>query len=142
MEDLGNILLNDDELNEEQLKQYLSGDISDEELHNIEKQMADSEFVNDAVEGLQAFSSSNNLDEYVTQLNKNLHQQLESKKQRKEKRKIRNESWIIIAVITILLLCVVAFIVIKMQRDKQENNSTPTNQMMYRYRENDHTFFV
>ena len=142
MEDLGNILLNDDELNEEQLKQYLSGNISVDALHNIEKQMADSEFVNDAVEGLQAFSSSKNLDEYVTQLNKNLHQQLESKKQRKEKRKIRNESWIIIAVITILLLCVVAFIVIKMQRDKQENNSTPTNQMMYRYRENDHTFFV
>ena len=49
MEDLGNILLNDDELNEEQLKQYLSGDISGEGLHAIEKKMADSDFVNDAV---------------------------------------------------------------------------------------------
>ena len=142
MEDFGNILLNDDELNEEQLKQYLSGDISGDALHSVEKQMADSDFVSDAVEGLQAFSSSKNLDDYVKHLNKNLHQQLESKKQRKEKRKIRNESWIIIAVITILLLCVVAFIIIKMQRDKQEKNSTPTNQMMYYDKENDDTFFV
>ena len=142
MEDLGNILLNDDELNEEQLKQYLSGDISGEGLHAIEKKMADSDFVNDAVEGLQAFSSSKNLDAYVNSLNKNLHQQLESKKQRKEKRKIRNESWIIIALITILLLCIVAFIVIKMQHDKQQKETTPTNQMMYRYRENDDTFYV
>lgn len=142
MEDFGNILLNDDELNEEQLKQYLSGDISGDALHSVEKQMADSDFVSDAVEGLQSFSSSKNLDDYVKHLNKNLHQQLESKKQRKEKRKIRNESWIIIAVITILLLCVVAFIVIKMQRDKQEKKATPTNQLMYQHKENNPTFFV
>ena len=131
MKDPGNIFEFDDDLNEDQLKKYLSGEISDEELHAVEKQMADSNFVNDAVEGLQAFGPSTKLDDYVSQLNKNLSRQLESKKQHKEKRKIRDMQWIIIAVITILLLCVLAFVVVKMQREKQQYKSTPQNQLMY-----------
>ena len=131
MKDPGNIFEFDDDLNEDQLKKYLSGEISDEELHAVEKQMADSNFVNDAVEGLQAFGPSTNLDNYVKQLNKNLSRQLDIKKQHKEKRKIRDMQWIIIAVITILLLCVLAFVVVKMQREKQQYKSTPQNQLMY-----------
>jgi hypothetical protein len=125
MEDLTNILKNeDDELNEEKLKKYLSGDISDEERHEIEKQMADSDFINDAVEGLQNVSDKQNLDEYVNHLNKDLHQYISGKKKIKEKRKIKDISWIIIAVIVILLLCVLAYVVIRMQHQRQlERNS-------------------
>ncbi len=136
MKDPGNIFEFDDDLNEDQLKKYLSGEISDEELHAVEKQMADSDFVNDAVEGLQAFGPSKKLDDYVSQLNKNLSRQLDSKKQHKEKRKIRDMQWIIIAVITILLLCVLAFVVVKMQREKQQYKSTPQNQLMYKHTTN------
>lgn len=142
MEDLGNILLNDDELNEDQLKKYLSGDISREELHEIEKQMAGSSFMNDAVEGLQAFSSSKNMDAYVNQLNKNLHRQLDAKKHRKEKRKIGNESWVIIAVITILLLCVLAFIVVKMQREKQDDKMPSKNQVIYHHEKKNDQYII
>src|SRR5437764_6581608 len=109
MKDFTNILESDDELNEEQLKKYVSGETSTEEMHAVEKQMADSEFVNDAVEGLQAISSKQRLDDYVNQLNKNLHQHLISKKQIKDKRKIKDVSWIIVAVIVILLLCILAY---------------------------------
>ena len=119
------------ELNEDQLKKYLSGDLSDEDQHAIEKQMADSDFVNDAVEGLQAFGPSKKLDDYVSQLNKNLSRQLESKKQHKEKRKIRDMQWIIIAVITILLLCVLAFVVVKMQREKQQEKIDRQNHILF-----------
>lgn len=136
MKDPGNIFEFDDDLNEDQLKKYLSGEISDEELHAVEKQMADSDFVNDAVEGLQAFGPSKKLDDYVSQLNKNLSRQLDSKKQHKEKRKIRDMQWIIIAVITILLLCVLAFVVVKMQREKQQYKNTPQNQLMYKHTTN------
>ena len=88
MADLTNILQGDDELNEAQLKKYLSGEASAEELHAVEKTMADDPFVNDAVEGLQAFSSEAKLDDYVNQLNKKLHQHLEVPKERKEKRSL------------------------------------------------------
>ncbi len=120
MEDLSNILHEDDELNQEQLKKYLTGDISNEELHAIEKQMADSDFINDAVEGLQAFSSGQNLDDTVSQLNKNLQKQLNQQKSKKDKRAIKNLSWIIIAVIIILVLCVLAFTIIKLQQEVQQ----------------------
>jgi hypothetical protein len=117
MADIIDILQTNGELNENQLKKYLAGDVSKDEVHSIEKQMANSEFINDAVEGLQAFSSTKHVDEYVSELNKKLHQQLTSKKY-KDKRKMKDLTWIIIAVIIILLLCVFAFVVVRMQTGK------------------------
>ena len=87
MEDITNILQHDDDINKEELKKYLSGNISDEERHAIEKKMADFPFVNDAVEGLQQFTSRQKLDEYVNHLNKDLHQYIAAKKELKEKRR-------------------------------------------------------
>jgi hypothetical protein len=127
MEDLTNILRPDDQLNEEQLKKYVSGETSPEETHIVEKQMAGSDFVNDAIEGLQAISSKQKLDDYVNQLNKNLHQHLISKKERKNKRKIKELSSIILTIIIILLLCILAYIVIKMQREKANRATSYIN---------------
>jgi hypothetical protein len=119
MEDLTNILKNDDNINEEELRKYLSGNLSDQERYDMEKKMADSPFVSDALEGLQQFSSRQGLDQYVNLLNKDLHQYLAGKKEMKAKRSINDLSWIIIAVIIILLLCVLGYIVVKMQRERQ-----------------------
>lgn len=119
MADLTNILKGDDELNEEQLKKYLSGEASAEEIHAVEKSMADDAFVNDAVEGLQDFSSQVKLNDYVTQLNKKLHQHLEQPKERKKKREIKNLSLIIIAAIIILIICVIGYWIIRIQREKE-----------------------
>ncbi len=123
MSDIQNIILNDDEMNEEQLMNYLKGNLSNEELHNVEKQMANSEFVSDAIEGLQTFSSNSKLDKYVHQLNQSLHQHLINKKQQKEKRKIKDFSWIILSVIIILLLCLLGYVVISLQKKKENNHS-------------------
>jgi anti-sigma factor RsiW len=123
MADLSNILQSDDELNEAQLKKYLSGEANAEELHAVEKNMADDDFVNDAVEGLQAFSSEAKLNDYVAQLNKKLHQQLEAPKERKAKRTIKDLPWVILAVIIILLLCIVAVWVIRIQKERQNENN-------------------
>ena len=114
MDDLLNILNNDDDLNEDQLKKYVEGHATPEQTRIVEKQMADSNFLSDAVEGLQAFSQKKSLDKYVNDLNKNLHSQLEVKKQQKEKRKIKDMPWIIMAVVLILLLCLVAYAVIRL----------------------------
>jgi hypothetical protein len=124
MDDLTNILKNDDELNEEKLKKYLSGNISDVERYEIERQLVDSDFANDAVEGLQNVSNKQKLDEYVNHLNKDLHQYLTGKKKIKEKRKIKDFSWIIVAVIVILLLCVLAYVIIRMQHERQLEKSS------------------
>lgn len=142
MAELGNILQSDDELNEEQLKKYLSGEASAEELHAVEKNMADDPFANDAVEGLQSFSSEAKLNDYVAQLNKKLHQQLEVPKERKEKRRIKDLPWIIVAVIIILLLCIVAVWVIRLQREKQNENNQLKVELYYKHANNGNNFIL
>ena len=112
MADSNNIVLNNDELNE-QLMNYLNGNLSDEEAQTIEKQMGDDAFVKDALDGLQQFSSNKKLDEYVRTLNQNLQQQLAIKKEKRWKRKLDHPSWILLATVIILLLCVLAYVVIE-----------------------------
>lgn len=116
MADWDNILYGKDEpANEEELIKYLAGNLSEEEKHAFEEKTVDSAFVNDAVEGLSRFKNKEQLNEYVSQLNKNLHKQLDQRKKRKEKRKLRDNPWIMFAVILILALIIMAFIVIRMQ---------------------------
>ena len=116
MDDINNITSDSEEL-DEQLMNYLQGKLSGEELHDIEKQIADDAFVKDAIDGLQQFSSNKKLDQYVRTLNQNLQQQLALKKQRKWKRNLHNPSWIIMATVIILLLCVLAYVVISFVRE-------------------------
>jgi hypothetical protein len=141
MDDLTNIL-QDDELNEDQLKKYLSGNISEEERRELEDQIKDSDFTNDAVEGLRSFSSTTRLDEYVEHLNKDLHQYLASKKEIKEKRKIKDLSWIIFAVVIILLLCILAYVVIRMQREKQLEKKSISVELLQEKNKNNHPFIL
>ena len=81
----------------------------------FEKKMADSSFVNDAVEGLQNFSSTEKMNAYVQQINNDLHKHLHTKKYRRKKT-ITNLSWEIIAVIIIIILCMLGYAVIEMMK--------------------------
>lgn len=111
MADANNILPNND-APDEQMMNYLQGNLSDEEMQKVQKQIGDDAFVKDALDGLQQFSSNKKLNEYVASLNQNLQQQLAIKKQKQEKRKLIHPSWIVMATVLILLLCVLAYVVI------------------------------
>ena len=115
MEELLNIWNADDELNEDELMNYVKGKSSEGEKREVEKQMASSSFVNDAVQGLQNFSSTEKINAYVLQANQELHKYLQEKKSARKKT-ITNISWQIIAVITIILLCILGYVIIEMMR--------------------------
>ena len=91
---------------------YLSGKLSAEEQHEVEKQMMDSDMVNDAVEGLQDFENKDNIAHFAEQLNRNLKKQLQKKNVRKEKRKLGNMNWVYLSIILLLILAIIAFVVI------------------------------
>jgi hypothetical protein len=112
--------------NEHELRRYLEGSLSEEEKHDFEKKTADSEFVNDAVEGLSQFNSKQQLNDYVEQLNKNLHNQLDQRKKRKEKRKLKDNPWSWVAVLLILALVIIAFVVVKIHNDSTSSSKTST----------------
>ena len=112
-EDLLNILLeSEDEIDIQKLADYLDGKLSEKDKHAFEKQMSDNYFVNDAIEGLQN-SDTKNIQLTVEQLNAVLKKQLAKKKKRLEKRRLKEYPWIYISIILILILCILAYIVIR-----------------------------
>jgi signal recognition particle GTPase len=113
-EEFFNILAKSDiDIDSGKLMDYLQGKLSAEEKHQVEKAIADSEFLNDAIEGLEKIKEPGKLQTYVDQLNKELHNHLERKKLRREKRRLKENPWIYFAIIFILLLSIIAYIVIR-----------------------------
>ena len=113
-DDLLNILSNSNkDIDNQQLMDYLSGQLSAEQQHAVERSMADSEFMNDAVEGLQTIPDKKDLQTYVDELNAALQKSMQKKKQRRQKRRLKDEPWAYIAVILILLLCVIAYVLVR-----------------------------
>ena len=112
MTDLKDILHHEDEPSTEELLRYLQGNATEEERFAIEKQMADSYFIDEAVEGLQHFKDPALVKEYVEQLNKQLQKQTAKKILRKAKRKLKDQNWLVIAILAILLLSVTGFLLI------------------------------
>jgi hypothetical protein len=110
-------------VDDKKLMEYLNEQLSKQERHDLEALMADDPFVNDAVEGLAEFSNKKNLDGYVEQLNRDLQKQLDKKKKRREKRKLPDQQWTYVAVVVLLLICIIAYFVIK--RQKNDNPELP-----------------
>jgi phage terminase small subunit len=109
-----NILSNSNkDIDNQKLMDYLSDKLSGEDKHEVEKLMADSDLVNDAVEGLQQFENKKSLSAFVDQLNADLQKQLRKKAHRKQKHKLRDQPWLYLSIVIILLLVVIGFIVIK-----------------------------
>jgi hypothetical protein len=92
---------------------YLSGKLSEQDKHEVEKWMADNDFANEAVEGLEHFSRKKNLQVYVDSLNKDLHNYISQKKERRDKRKIIEFPWIYVAIIFVLAIIILTYFIIQ-----------------------------
>ncbi|HWI92268.1 MAG TPA: hypothetical protein VNT20_13385 [Flavisolibacter sp.] len=112
-DDLKDILSNlNPEVDQETLLRYLQGKLSEQEQHEVEKQMMGDDFEADALEGLQEFKNKKNLSLLVDQLNADLKRRTEKKRRFKEKMKLNLDSNLIIAVVIILLLIILSYFVI------------------------------
>lgn len=112
MTDIKDILKENENMSGDELMRYLQGNAPEEERFAIEKKMADSSFVNEAIEGLQNFKDPARVKEYVEQLNKQLQKQTAKKITRKNKRKLKNQNWLIIAILAILFLSIAGYLLI------------------------------
>jgi anti-sigma factor RsiW len=113
-DDLLNILSHSNkDIDNQQLMDYLSGKLSEKERHEVEKQMADNDLLNDAVEGLQKFDQKKDIRGYVEQLNTAMQKNLKKKKARREKRRLKEYPFIYIALLLILGLCVLVYFMIR-----------------------------
>ncbi len=114
--DLLNILANSNkDIDNQQLMDYLSGKLSGEALHELERSMAGDEFLNDAVEGLQQVKNPRNMQSYVEELNAAMQKSLEKKKKRRHRlrNRLKDEPWTYLAIVVVVALCIVAYVVIR-----------------------------
>lgn len=101
------------EIDQETLLKYLQGQLTEEQKHEVEKKMQVSEFHNDAWEGLQDIKDKKNIGTMVEQLNRDLRHKLDKKKKRREKMRIKDQPWLLIAALIILLLIVLSYFIIQ-----------------------------
>jgi hypothetical protein len=112
--DLLNILTNSNkDIDNQRLMDYLAGKLTEQENNEIEQLLAENEFMNDAAEGLAAVKNKPQLNSLVEQLNADLRKKLDHKKQRKEKRRLKEYPVVYIAIIMVLLLIILAWWVLQ-----------------------------
>lgn len=104
------------ELSDEELLKYLNDDISEAEMHAIEEKMAASDFHHDALEGLNQFKDKKNIQRLTNALNQQLKKQISRSGKRKKKRKIQDQHWMIIAVLSVLFLSIIGYLLIHFYR--------------------------
>lgn len=99
-------------LTDEVMRAYFAGELSEAEQHEVEQWLADTGMEADALEGLQNMQ----IDE-LNNITKNLNLQLERhirKQPRRRSKPIKDNYWAWVAVIIILLLCIAAYMLMRL----------------------------
>ena len=105
------ILNQRDDLTEEELLQYLQGNLTPEERNAVEQRLASSDMMSDAEEGLR-LADEKKMRHAVADLNKQLSLQLQHQRRKRKHKQIPNQSLIIVATFIIVGLIVLGFLVI------------------------------
>jgi len=113
-------------MDNQKLMDYLSRKLSAQESHDLEKMMAEDDFINDAVEGLEQIGDTKKMTLSVEELNRELQKQIAKKKSRKEKRKLKEQPWVYFTIILLLLLVVVCYILVKKSAGKTQQQLPKT----------------
>jgi len=117
-EDLLNILSGSNkDIDNQKLMDYISGKLSADQKHEVEKWMAENPFFNEAVEGLQQ-AGTEKTSQAVEQINKQLHLALQQRKRTREKRILPVNFWTYIAVVFILIVVIIVYMVIRININK------------------------
>jgi ATP-dependent Zn protease len=101
------------EVDQETLLLYLQDKLSAEMKHEVEKKLLESEFTDDAVEGLKEIKDKKQIAYMVEVLNRDLKKKLKKKKQRREKMQIKDQPWLYISILIFILLIIISYIVIR-----------------------------
>ena len=100
-------------LTDEELLRYLHENMPEEEKSSFEKKLTGS-FETDAIEGLQQIKDKEKLHSHVHQLNQKLPHLLRHKKQRLNRKRLKDFQWSILTILILLFLCIITYVIIRM----------------------------
>lgn len=101
------------DIDQEKLLQYLQEQLSTDQQHHVEKVLIDDPFTADAVEGLQQMRDRKKMEYMVEMLNRDLKKKTEKKKKRRERLQLKDQSWLYLSVLIVILLIVICYFVIQ-----------------------------
>ena len=93
----------------DRIMQYLQQETGPGEMREIEKGMADSPFLSDAMEGLLSVKESGDLKGIMTQINSDLNRQIQKRRRRKRLKAIGFPGWILLALLVVILAMVAGY---------------------------------
>jgi len=105
--------LGENDIDPGKLMDYLNDKLPLAEKQQLERLIAGNDFVHDAIEGLKNIKDKSRLQSYVDQLNQELHNHLQKKKLRREKRRLPEYSWIYFTIVLVLLICIIGYFIIR-----------------------------
>ncbi len=113
-DNLKDILSNEHpEIDPETMMLYLQGKLTPEQKHEVEKLLMQGDFEDEAMEGLQEFKDKEQIQYTIEALNRDLKKKTEKKQKRRDKLKLPDQTWIVISVVSVLLLVIVSYFVIR-----------------------------
>ena len=130
-DDLKDILFNSNkDIDNQQLMDYLSNQLSKGQTHEVESSMAEDPFLNDAVEGLQKIEPTEKINNYSIQLNRELQKIITKNKKAREKRRWRDSPTIYLIIISILLMLVLCFFLLKKRFFNVQNKAVASQEQV------------
>ncbi len=100
------------DIDQETLLLYLQDKLPADKKHAVEKTLNENEFANDAMEGLQQITDKKQIAYMVEMLNRDLKKKIEKKKLRRDKLKLKDQSWLYIAIFIFILLIALSYMII------------------------------
>ncbi len=101
------------DVDQETLLMYLQGRLSEEKKHEVEKKLIQNEFDDDAMEGLQEIKDKQQIQYMVEMLNRDLKKKTAKKKLRREKMQIKDQPWLYISILILIILIILSYLVIR-----------------------------
>ena len=100
-------------VDQETLLLYLQGKLSEDKKHEIEKQLLQTEFDEEAMDGLQEFKDKEQLQYMVEMLNRDLKKKTEKRKRRREKMNIKDQPWLYVSILILIIILALSYIFIR-----------------------------
>ncbi|MFT3902349.1 MAG: hypothetical protein QM727_04215 [Niabella sp.] len=97
----------------EDLLKYLNGELGQPEAHELEKQLVDDPFGNDAMDGLQEIKEKERILLIVDGLNRELRKKTARKRKRDNRHKLKAQWWLYFSILILLLIIVLLFFYIR-----------------------------
>ncbi|WP_300598712.1 hypothetical protein [Niabella sp.] len=112
-EDLKDILSHlNKNVSQETLLRYLKKELGKEEEHEVERQLLEDAFYNDAAEGLQEVENPERLVLIAEALNRDLRKRTEKKRNARNKRHLQPQWWLYFSILILLILLVLVYLLL------------------------------